>query len=287
MAGPGGMSIGALSQATGIPAATLRTWERRYGVPTSHRTEGGHRVYGPEAVEHLRWVARALAAGHRPAQALTMAPEALRGLLERPAQGPGGEVDWVRAIERLDGPGLVAALRRAWSSRGAMSFLIEELAPFLAVVGTGWKSGRIDVLHEHFGTERLRGFLAEHWQALSDTNAGPVAVLGNLPGERHDLGLHMAATVLALAGWRVVFLGADTPLASLVGAVERSGARVLVVSVSDAADPAAVAYGLDILAAGVGLGVALLVGGAGAPAGHGERIVDLRELAAWAEGAAR
>jgi DNA-binding transcriptional MerR regulator len=68
----GSLTIGALSRATGIPTATLRTWERRYTVPRSVRKPSGHRLYSIEEVPHLLRVRAALALGHRPAELLPL-----------------------------------------------------------------------------------------------------------------------------------------------------------------------------------------------------------------------
>ena len=40
-----GLSIGELARRTGVPAATLRSWEDRYGFPRPQRLAGGHRRY--------------------------------------------------------------------------------------------------------------------------------------------------------------------------------------------------------------------------------------------------
>ena len=48
-----GISIGAVSRATGIPANTLRTWERRNFIKAEKRTESGRRRYSQEQVEML------------------------------------------------------------------------------------------------------------------------------------------------------------------------------------------------------------------------------------------
>ena len=46
MSGPQeGLSIGELAQRTGVPAATLRSWEDRHGFPRPLRLAGGHRRY--------------------------------------------------------------------------------------------------------------------------------------------------------------------------------------------------------------------------------------------------
>src|SRR5206468_10370316 len=55
------LTIGALSRATGIPPATLRTWERRYDFPRSSRKPSGHRLYSTEEVPNLLRIKSALA----------------------------------------------------------------------------------------------------------------------------------------------------------------------------------------------------------------------------------
>ncbi len=40
----------------GLPPATLRTWEERYGVVTPSRTPGGQRLYSRDQLEQLRFI---------------------------------------------------------------------------------------------------------------------------------------------------------------------------------------------------------------------------------------
>ncbi|HEY2438112.1 MAG TPA: MerR family transcriptional regulator [Solirubrobacteraceae bacterium] len=49
-------SIGAVSTMVGVPQATLRTWEARYGGISPERTGSGHRLYTREQVARLRFV---------------------------------------------------------------------------------------------------------------------------------------------------------------------------------------------------------------------------------------
>jgi len=46
--------IQAVADMTGIPAATLRAWERRYGVPAPARTDASYRLYSEGDVELVR-----------------------------------------------------------------------------------------------------------------------------------------------------------------------------------------------------------------------------------------
>jgi DNA-binding transcriptional MerR regulator len=70
-------SIGAVAQMLGIPAATLRTWEERYGFPVPERSPGGHRLYSRDQVDQLRFVTAQLANGMSPADAHRLLAERL------------------------------------------------------------------------------------------------------------------------------------------------------------------------------------------------------------------
>ena len=75
-------SISAVERMVGVPAATLRNWQERYGLIQPQRSAGGHRLYTRDQVEQLRFLAARLEEGLQPA-------EAHRLLAERLAQGSG------------------------------------------------------------------------------------------------------------------------------------------------------------------------------------------------------
>ncbi len=83
-------SIGAVAQMLGVPAATLRTWQERYGVVVPERSEGGHRLYTRDQVEQLRFLVDQVAAGLSPADGHRLLQERLaenRPLEEKASQG--------------------------------------------------------------------------------------------------------------------------------------------------------------------------------------------------------
>lgn len=75
-------SIGAVSKILNVPAATLRTWQERYGVVQPTRSPGGHRLYSRDNLEQLRFLADRVAEGLSPGVAHRL-------LRERLAQGRG------------------------------------------------------------------------------------------------------------------------------------------------------------------------------------------------------
>lgn len=70
-------SIGAVERMLGIPAATVRNWEERYGLVKPERSAGGHRLYTRAQVEQLRFVKERLDRGLQPAEAHRLLGEQL------------------------------------------------------------------------------------------------------------------------------------------------------------------------------------------------------------------
>ncbi len=277
------LSIGAVSRATGIPISTLRTWERRYGVPSAERSEANQRRYAMRVVPYLRLVAAAIEQGHRAAQVLGVGEPALRRMLESvdiaspsvphptrrrrdPAISP--EIRrWLDATITLDARALAAGLRAAQGRLGLLAFLEDAASPFLVEVGNAWASGELQTFHEHFASEQLRDLLVAWWRPMAELADGAPVVCAGLPGEQHVLGLHMAAAVAALAGRRVVFVGQDTPLVDLRDGATQSGATAVLIGVSGSANAASSRSSLGELRRLLPASVALVVGGAGAPTG--------------------
>lgn len=71
-----GLTIGQLADRTGVPVATLRTWESRYGVPRPRRQDGGHRRYDAADVVLVRDILRLRDSGLALGAAVTRASTA-------------------------------------------------------------------------------------------------------------------------------------------------------------------------------------------------------------------
>jgi DNA-binding transcriptional MerR regulator/methylmalonyl-CoA mutase cobalamin-binding subunit len=288
------LSIGALSAATGVPVDTLRTWERRYGFPAPvGRTEGSHRRYAAETIAQVRLILEALAHGHRPSAVVGRTTGEIRRLMSLVAR-PTSEGDavreqatlerWLSLTRELDAPGLAVELEVGLASMAVIPFLERCLGPYLFELGERWARGELRILHEHFASERTREFLSAHWRALAEGIPAPAprVVLANPPGERHVLGLHMAAWVMSLSGVRAIFLGADTPMSEVIYAAERHDACGVVLSVAAGYDGDLPGH-LTALSHALPRGVDLRVGGTGAAkAGANEYILNsFLELAQW------
>ena len=99
-----------------------------------------------------------------------------------------------------------------YMAHGGAPFLVDALArPVMEAVGERWCRGRASVAEEHAATELLRELLSHTLPGLAWHQGGPRAIVACAPGEYHVLGARLVSQVLALDGWRVRFLGADTP----------------------------------------------------------------------------
>ena len=264
------MSIGALSRAVDVPVETLRTWERRYGYPQAFRRSSGHRRYPLETVERLIMVRELMEQGHKASSVVAATLADLRrlravgrGISPRRPSGErvGSLEDWMAATHRMDGRELERLLHESWSSLGSLPFMQDVLAPYLNEVGDQWKSGELGVGEEHYASNRVTQFLMGHWQSLAGLADGPTALLANLPGETHVIGLHMAAMVLALRGWSVVFLGADTPVDAIVSSAS-DPVSLVVIGSSRFATERTVCADLETLRAELSTAVPIWFGGA-------------------------
>ena len=279
------MSIGALSRATGIAVDTLRTWERRYGVPAPMRKPSGHRLYPEAAIEHLRRVAQLLNRGHRPAEILPLAPTKLAALLSlsegraelpapSPAAMPAGDAAAAPGFDALadamlafDRERLVRELRSNWARLGPLRFLEECAAPFMARIGNGWAAGTTNIRHEHFASACLAEFLHEARGPFTERANGPVVAAATLEDDLHEGGLLMVSVLLAVRGCRVVYLGVNLPGDEIAQVARQHPLDAVALSISAVVPKARAARMLRALRAKLPRRVALWVGGAGAPGG--------------------
>ena len=202
----------------GVSPELLRAWERRYGLLEPARTEGGLRLYSSEDVRRVRAMQAHIQSGLSAAEAARLARSG-EGAGAEPAEQPTlRDADELRAaLDGLDAQGAHLILDLVLGRYTLETVLVSVVLPYLRDLGDRWERGEASVVQEHFASNLLRGrllALARGWER----GAGPVALLACAPGEQHDLPLVMFGLALREQGWRIVFLGADTPIGSIAEA---------------------------------------------------------------------
>jgi methanogenic corrinoid protein MtbC1 len=92
--------------------------------------------------------------------------------------------------------------------------LQDVVLPYLHRLGERWEAGEISVAQEHFASNLLRGRLLGLAQGWGQGH-GPGAVLACLPGEHHELGLLAFGVALRRRGWRITYLGTNSPIGAI------------------------------------------------------------------------
>lgn len=253
------LSVAAAARRLGVAPATLRTWDRRYGIGPSEHTPGQHRRYAPDDVARLELMQQALVRGASPADAARYAttvalpgpePTAPIPILvpaaggdDRPFVGShirlGGMVlrlpgcgrrahGLARAAMMLDPVPVRGLLTESVATVGVESTWDEVVRPVLNAISDRWRHTGTGVEVEHLLTECVTVVFA---QCAAN---GPVAVearpvlLAGMPGEQHVLPMVALSAVLAGRGVPCRMLGANLPVPALVAAVRRTAPSVVV-----------------------------------------------------------
>jgi MerR family transcriptional regulator, light-induced transcriptional regulator len=222
--------IGELSRRTGVTRELLRAWERRYGLLRPTRSAGGLRLYAAADVERVRLMQQHLADGLAAAEAAAAASRAADGEGAAPVGLWAALRDELaEALDNFDEPRAQAVLDRLLGVASVEVLLSEVVLPYLRELGERWARGDASVAQEHFASALLRGRLlgiARGW----GVGVGPAAVLACLPGEHHDLSLIAFGLALRTRGWRIVYLGPDTPIPTVDDVCCRVHPSVVVLS---------------------------------------------------------
>jgi MerR family transcriptional regulator, light-induced transcriptional regulator len=227
----GAVRIGELSRRSGVSPELLRAWERRYGLLQPTRSAGGLRLYSPDDLARVQAMQRHLADGYAAAEAAALATGTTRHG-DKEIAIPAAKNELADALASFD-DGDAHAVFDALLARLSIDTLLRDvIVPYLHELGTGWERGDVSIAQEHFASTLLRGRLlglARGW----GRGIGPVAVLACAPGEQHDLGLLAFGLALRARGWRIVYLGTDTPIASVADAARSCDPAAVVVSAVD------------------------------------------------------
>jgi MerR family transcriptional regulator, light-induced transcriptional regulator len=251
------LRIGELARRSGVSTDLLRAWERRYALLEPVRTAAGYRLYSAQDEARVHAMQANLARGLSAAEAARLARADAAGPAPNGAPGDLARALW-SALDAFDDAGAQAAFDRLVAAFSTEAVAATAVLPYLRRLGERWRDGDASVAHEHFASALLRGRLLALGRGW-DRGAGPRALLACPPRERHDLGLIVLGLALRDRGWRVTFLGPDTPIPTLAAAADRLGPDVVVLSAlaeepfaSEAADIAALASSHAVLLAGPG-----------------------------------
>ena len=228
------LSIRQVSTLLNLPAPTIRSWERRYGVPAADRSSGDHRRYTPIQLETLVRMRDLIKQGWRPAQAAGLVKAGF-------AASAGPLVDaFLHGARDLAPDSIARSLDVANETLGLQRTVDDVLVPAMREIGERWRAGRIDVAHEHLATNAARAWLSK-LAPPGPLRPEPPIILSCGPHDHHTLGLEAFGALLRQRHWDCRLIGARTPTESLGLVVEETNAvAVVLVCHITAGRPAAV-----------------------------------------------
>ena len=244
------LGVAAVAHRIGVAPATLRTWDRRYGVGPSAHAAGSHRRYTPLDVLRLELMQRALAQGVGPAEAARVA---LAATEQQNLASTGGALtslpapsDHVRPLTGrrrphlklgdagpkasrladtvldLDMDATVRVLQDSVHADGIITTWDHVARPVLRAAAELWLRTGDGIEVEHLLTEALTTVMGRvNANAQPPQSSRPV-LLGALTGEHHALPMRVLTATLIEGGVRANLLGTDLPVAAMSAAVTRT-----------------------------------------------------------------
>jgi DNA-binding transcriptional MerR regulator len=221
------LTVAAVARRLGVAPATLRTWDRRYGLGPSSHEAGEHRRYCPNDLAKLTMMRRLITSGVAPCDAAIRAKAhegslTFDNLVEEFVVREDLVDSLHRASKALDKSFVETLLRKDISENGVITSWTEVIVPLLFLVGDEWAATGTGIEVEHMLSEIIKRLLREGVVEIKDpVNAQPV-LLASVGEEVHCLALHALAAALAEKRIETFFLGARTPLEAISGMVKRS-----------------------------------------------------------------
>ena len=222
-------NLKAVIKEVGLSPATLRAWERRYGLVKPQRSPGGQRLYSRQDIEVLKWLVERQNEGLSISRAVemwkthikedqTVSPQIQAPMLvSSTGEAMINELrdQWIGACLAFDDHAANMALEQAYAIAAPETVCMEVLQKGLAQIGEGWYHGSLSVQQEHFASaiaiRRLNTLLA----ATAAPSREGCILVACPPGEEHDFILLMIAYLLRRNAWNVLYLGSNVPLLNL------------------------------------------------------------------------
>ncbi|MTE15221.1 MerR family transcriptional regulator [Nocardia aurantiaca] len=247
-------TVGAVARLLGVPVATLRSWNRRYGIGPRHHVPGRHRYYTRGDLTVVIRMMELVRAGATPASAA----QAARIVLEpAPVLGDFGAV--LDAAERMDVPALVALVSGHLTHHGVCDTWNRVCRPAFEVVVERQAAGQGYIDVEHLLSWAVTTSLYRSVPVLVGPERELRVLLACTEGEQHTLPLEVLRAALAERRCPALLLGANLPAGALADALQRRTRRCAVVLWAQAARTAT----LEPIAAAEHHGAAVMLAGPG------------------------
>jgi len=227
-------TLNELEKLTGILAATIRVWERRYKIIQPKRTETNRRWYDDEDLKRLINISILYQNGIKISKIAKYSGSDLEEqveLLSKNADISDNQIkSLIFAMLSFNGHSVKEILLKSVINIGFEETFVKLVFPFLKRIGIMWHTGTANIGAEHFITNVLRGILITAIDSIpSATDPDRKRAILFLPdNELHELGLLFYAYLIRKSGHEVLYLGQTTPISALIEASEKWHSDILI-----------------------------------------------------------
>ncbi len=259
-------NVNAVLHEVNLSADVLRAWERRYHLPSPQRTAGGHRLYSEYDIETLNWlkarqeegltISRAVNLWHE--LSATGDPLESAGIAFRPSESVHASASvnidayrerWVTSCLAFDVTTAENSLSQALSLFSIENVCQHIIQHGLVEIGEEWMAGSASVQQEHFASAlaqtRLQMLIAGTPAPILDKTI----IVGCPAGEFHTIPGLLLTLLLRREGFKVIYLGADTPIAQLVESADAINPKMIILSAQRLPTARSLAEAANVLSA--------------------------------------
>jgi len=221
---------------SGIKAATIRMWEKRYTIFSPQRTDTNIRRYNDDDVRFIINISLLLKRGFRISKLANLSLDELSDIASKFVTDykPGNNniEPLVSATLEYNEAGILQPIIDSASKHGNEYTFEQLVLPFLKKLGDLWQTGAITTAHEHFASNVIRNHICTIYKNSIKPEIGKTSpIIFFLPeGEFHDMGLLYFAYIAKNAGYNTIYLGQSTPIDDVVKATKELKCKMVFTS---------------------------------------------------------
>lgn len=218
---------------TGIPADTIRVWERRYQVVEPFRTSANLRRYSAAQIARLSTLKKLVDSGHRIGDVVDLDEAEVDRLIHLSVPNAESTQSVDRYLELVSGYEYRASARylnRLALMSPSLDFVLHFVVPTLREVGIRWERGEMNIAHEHLVSSQMRSLIGTLLLRVDSHRFAKTVVVATPSGHHHEFGALIGALICAIRGYDVVYLGANVPVSLICEVVKEREAQYLLLS---------------------------------------------------------
>lgn len=236
----GNYNIQQVADVTGLSKQVIRKWEERYKLIVPERMDNGYRIYQDHDIATLLRVKRLSDEGYSIKQAAILIDKERENDTTGVSLAPLPQVEeWNDYVFQLLENGanceeleINRILHQAHQDLGLDKFLNTVVLPFLREVGTRWEKKQWDEYQEAVSSMVVRDFLVQIRRNYPYRDESPLVLGACLPGELHEVPLHILLLQFMVRGWKSFMIGASPAPGSIEALIERLRPKIVLLSAS-------------------------------------------------------